>query len=130
MNLLLDTHVFLWLISGDPRIAPSHLQAIRDPENALFLSPVSLWECLVKHHLGKLSLPEPPETILPQLREQHRIIPLPLTENAVRLLPTLPPVHRDPFDRMLICQALEHAYTIVTVDSVFSNYPVTLLPTE
>ena len=88
---------------------------------------VSLWEALVKHRLGKLPLPYPPETYLPTQRIRHQMASLPLDEASVCQLATLPSVHRDPFDRMLICQAIEHVLTIVTVDPVFEAYPAPIL---
>jgi len=74
-----------------------------------------------------LLLPEPPEQYLPAQRERHQIANLPLDEASVQQLATLPPIHRDPFDRMLICQALEHKLTIITVDEVFQTYPAPVL---
>ena len=82
---------------------------------------------MVKYALGKLPLPHPPEHYLPIQRVQHQMTSLALDEASVCHLATLPSVHRDPFDRMLVCQAIEHALTIVTVDSVFESYPVPIL---
>lgn len=127
MRLLLDTHVFLWFISADTRLPVKWRDAIRDPENAVFLSVVSIWEAMVKYALGKLPLPQPPEHYLPTQRAQHQIASLPLEEASVCHLSTLPAVHRDPFDRMLVCQAIEHTLTIVTVDPVFEAYPAPIL---
>ena len=106
MRLLLDTHTFLWFISGDPRLPRDLHDAVRDTANDVFLSPVSLWECSVKHALGKLPLPGAPEVYLPDQRRRHGIETLPLAESHVAKLGSLPALHRDPFDRMLICQAL------------------------
>jgi PIN domain nuclease of toxin-antitoxin system len=127
MRLLLDTHVFLWFISGDARLHARWREAIREPGNDVFLSVVSVWEATVKHALGKLPLPHPPGSYLPLQRQRHQIASLPLDEESVRHLESLPSVHRDPFDRMLVCQALAHALTIVTVDEVFRAYPTPLL---
>ena len=73
MRLLLDTHIFLWFISGDARLSVSLEQIIRDPENDVYLSVVSIWEVIIKHGLGKLFLPEPPEIYLPRQRGLHLI---------------------------------------------------------
>ena len=127
MRLLLDTHVFLWFISADARLPAGWRDAIRDTGNEVFLSVVSVWEAMVKYALGKLPLPHPPEHYLPIQRVQHQMTSLALDEASVCHLATLPSVHRDPFDRMLVCQAIEHALTIVTVDSVFESYPVPIL---
>jgi PIN domain nuclease of toxin-antitoxin system len=124
MRLLLDTHIFLWHLTG-AKALPGHLRdAIRDPANAVFLSPVSLWEALVKYRLGKLPLPASPEIYLPEQRRRHRIETLPLDEPSVARLAGLPDLHRDPFDRMLVCQALEHGLTLATVDPAVRAYPV------
>lgn len=127
MKLLLDTHIFLWFISGDARLAGNFRDAIQDPANDAYLSTVSLWEISVKYHLGRLPLPQPPEIYIPLQRQRHSIASLSLDEASVTQLAKLPPIHSDPFDRMLICQALEHQMTIVTVDHVFPSYPVTPL---
>ena len=127
MKLLLDTHIFLWFISGDNRLSDDFRDAIQDPTNDAYLSAVSLWEISVKYHLGRLPLPQPPESYIPLQRQRHSIASLSLDEASVTQLAKLPPIHSDPFDRMLICQALEHRMTIVTVDQVFPSYPVTLL---
>ena len=127
MKLLLDTHIFLWFISGDTRLPDDFRDAIQDTNNAVYLSVVSLWEIIVKYQLGKLPLPQAPESYIPTQRQQHAIASLPLDEMSVTQLTKLPSVHRDPFDRMMICQAIEHQMTIVTVDHVFPSYPVTIL---
>jgi PIN domain nuclease of toxin-antitoxin system len=124
MRILLDTHVFLWFISGDPRLPPPFRDSIRDPDNEIALSVVSLWEAIIKNQLGKLPLPEPPERYLPYQRQRHGINNLPVNETSVVRLAGLPPLHRDPFDRLLICQALEHNMTFATVDGALKHYPV------
>src|SRR5882672_8626728 len=127
MMLLLDTHIFLWYITGDERVSRSMRRAVEDSE-AAYLSVVSLWEATIKYQLGKLPLPEEPHPWLSVQREQHGIEPLPLDEASVARLAALALHHRDPFDRMLVCQALQHDLTIVTVDAILSKYPVPLLP--
>ncbi len=127
MKLLLDTHIFLWFISGDSRLPNNFRDAIQDPGNEVHLSVVSLWEIIVKFQLGKLPLPQSPESYIPLQRQRHSIASLPLNEASVTQLAKLPSIHRDPFDRIMICQALEHQMTIVTVDHAFPSYPVALL---
>ncbi|MBA2646353.1 MAG: type II toxin-antitoxin system VapC family toxin [Pyrinomonadaceae bacterium] len=127
MKLILDTHIFLWFISGDNRLPDDMRDSIRDSGNEVYLSVVSLWEIIVKHQLGKLPLPHPPESYIPLQRDRHQISSLTLDESSVSQLAKLPSIHRDPFDRMLICQAVEHRMTIVTVDNIISSYPVTIL---
>ena len=124
MRLLLDTHVFLWHLNGSKALPADLRAAIQDPANAVFLSPVSIWEALVKYRLGKLPLPASPHIYLPEQRRRHRIETLPLDEPSVARLAGLPDLHRDPFDRMLVCQALEHGLTLATVDPAVRAYPV------
>lgn len=124
MRLLLDTCIFLWLISGDNRLGGPLHKKISDPNNEVFLSTVSIWESIVKYQIGRLSLPEPPSKYIPKQRERHSILSLPLDEASVIHLSELPSIHRDPFDRMLVCQALEHHLTLVTVDNIVRSYPV------
>src|SRR4051812_6045457 len=114
MRLLLDTHVFLWYIAADPRLPSPFREAIQDAANEVYLSVASVWEGVIKYHTGKLPLPAPPADYLPQQREAHRIATLPIDEGAMAHLAGLPPLHRDPFDRMLVAQALQHGLTIAT----------------
>jgi len=79
---------------------------------------------MIKHQLGKLPLPEPPARYLPEQRRRHSISSLALDEASVARLAGLPPLHRDPFDRLLVCQALEHGLTLITVDDAVRAYPV------
>ena len=88
---------------------------------------VSVWEIVVKHRLGKLPLPQPPEVYVPAQRALHRIASLSLEESAVKRLAGLPSIHRDPFDRMLVCQALDGGMRLASSDPVMRQYPVTLL---
>ncbi len=127
MKILLDTHIFLWFISGDNRLSIDICNCIRDSGNEVYLSVVSIWECIVKYQLGKLPLPEPPEIYLPRQRNLHEILNLNLDENSVTQLAKLSPLHGDPFDRMLICQALQHNLIIATVDKAIRNYQVRIL---
>ena len=98
-------------------------------ENAdiVYLSVVSVWEATIKFQLGKLPLPEPPHPWLVIQREQHGFESLPVDEATIAHLGTLPLHHRDPFDRLLICQAIQHHLQLVTVDSHFTAYPVQLV---
>jgi PIN domain nuclease of toxin-antitoxin system len=127
MKLLLDTHIFLWYISGDNRLPTVVKDSIRDPENEAYLSVVSVWEAIIKHQLGRLSLSQPPEIYLPEQRRRHLIASLGVDEESVARLAGLPSLHRDPFDRLLVCQAIQHDLTIATVDSAVQSYPVGIL---
>jgi PIN domain nuclease of toxin-antitoxin system len=127
MRLLLDTQVFLWHISANPRLSVLFRDAIRDPGNEVFLSVASVWEAVIKYALGKLPLPEAPASYLPQQRETHQIASLPVEEGAFAHLAALPPLHGDPFDRILIAQALQHGMMLVTVDDAVQGSSVPLL---
>jgi len=127
MKLLLDTHIFLWFISADARLPIAWRDAIQDPENAVYLSVASIWEAVIKQQLGKLLLPNPAQTFFPEQRDKHRIASLPIEEGAFLHLAGLPPLHRDPFDRMLISQAFQLDLTIVTVDATIKMYNVKVL---
>ncbi|PMB19059.1 type II toxin-antitoxin system VapC family toxin [Fischerella thermalis] len=127
MRILLDTHIFLWFISGDRQLSTDIRDAVRDPDNDVYLSAISVWEAIVKYQLGKLPLPEHPATYLPKQRDLHQIASLALDESSVIQLAKLPPLHRDPFDRMLICQALQNGLTIATVDTAIRAYSVSVM---
>ena len=127
MRVLLDTCTFLWVITGDTALSAPARNAFIDPGNDVYLSAVSVWEIMVKHGLGKLPLPNLPERFIPAQRERHGIAPLPLEEQAVLYLPKLPVLHRDPFDRILICQAIQHELTLLTPDPLITQYAVRAL---
>ena len=127
MKILLDTHIFLWFISDDTRLPKLAGDSIRDPVNEVYLSVVSLWEIIVKYQLGKLPLPHPPELYVPAQRRRHKIENLNLEETSVMQLAHLPPLHNDPFDRMIICQALQNGMTLATIDTKIAKYPVPIL---
>jgi PIN domain nuclease of toxin-antitoxin system len=103
--------------------------AIQDPANEIFLSVASVWEAVIKYQLGKLPLPTPPADYLPQQRDAHGIIALPIDEGAMIPLADLPPLHRDPFDRLIVAQSIQHDLTIATVDPDVIAYNVSMLPT-
>jgi|SRR6478735_6918248 PIN domain nuclease of toxin-antitoxin system len=128
MRLLLDTHTFLWYISADAKLPASFRTAIQDPANDVYLSVVSVWEAVIKHQLGKLPLPALPADYLPQQRVAHGIATLPIDEGAMPPLAGLPPLHRDPFDRLLVAQALQHGLMVATVDPAVTAYPIAVLP--
>jgi PIN domain nuclease of toxin-antitoxin system len=124
MKILLDTHIFLWYISADSRLPQTIKDAIQDSNNDVYLSVVSLWETIVKYQLGKAPLPQSPEIYLPVQRQNHQIASLDLDEASVSQLPKLPQLHRDPFGRMILCQALANGMSVATVDKEMRAYPV------
>ena len=121
MRLLLDTHIAIWWLSGDPRLSTATRRAIQDVPNA-FLSAVSLWEIFIKQDTGRLDLPV---GFVDALRDDF--IELPLTFDHAIEGRALPLLHRDPFDRMLVAQAKVEGLTIVTADRVLSGYGVPVL---
>ena len=127
MKILLDTHIFLWFISRDQRLPTDMQEIIQDIDNEIYLSIVSTWEAIVKYQLGKLPLPESPEIYFPKHCDRHQFLNLDLDRASVTQLAKLPSLHRDPFDRMLICQALQNDMAIATVDEAVRSYPVNLL---
>ena len=127
MNLLLDTCAFLWIAKNDANLSPAALEAFRCADNAVFLSSVSAWEISVKWSMGKLALPYPPSQFIPRERKRHFINKMPFTEKDTFHLASLPPLHKDPFDRMLVCQAIENGLTILTADQHIRQYPVQTL---
>jgi len=123
MNLLLDTHVFLWWIDGDP-IPLLATEAIRNPENEVWLSAASAWEITIKASLGKLRLPDRAARFVETQRQFNAFGWLPVDVAALDTLQDFPFHHRDPFDRLLIAQAISLGYTLVSADSAFEHYPV------
>jgi PIN domain nuclease of toxin-antitoxin system len=124
MDVLLDTCSFLWIITDAEELSQHAREIFSDSDNTIYLSAVSEWEIAVKYKLKKLTLPKSPATFLPQQRMAHGINPLDLDEEAALTLLKLPELHKDPFDRMLICQAISHGLTILTPDENIRQYPV------
>ncbi|MBI1896613.1 MAG: type II toxin-antitoxin system VapC family toxin [Acidobacteria bacterium] len=118
MRLLLDTHILLWWLAGDPALPAPARCLIQDPENTMFVSTVSLWEIWLKHSLGKLRLPEDFEEKLARESFEN----LPLTAAHTRGVALLPWHHRDPFDRMLIAQAQAERLNFLTADEIAAAY--------
>jgi len=127
MKLLLDTCTFLWLILNAKDLTERAKQLFRDPDNEVYLSVVSTWEIAVKYAIGRLDLPEEPRLYVPRQRERHGIQSLPLDEPASLQVSALPRIHSDPFDRMLIAQALTHGLTILSPDDLIKKYPVQII---
>ena len=124
MKLLLDTCTFLWLTKGSEELSPNVIEAFSDPKNEVYLSSVSAWEISIKYRLGKLALPISPDKFIPKERKRHMITRLDLSEQDTFHLLKLPASHNDPFDRMLVCQAIEHSLTILTPDPLVTQYPI------
>ena len=124
MKCLLDTHAFIWLSTDDERLSGKARNAILDIRTSLFLSSASIWEMVIKTALGKLKLPDHPETFIRKQLVLAQIHELPVTFKHAFSLQQLPTYHKDPFDRILICQAIAGGMTILTPDTRISSYPV------
>jgi PIN domain nuclease of toxin-antitoxin system len=124
MKLLLDTCTFLWLAADTPILSRQARELFQDPGNEVYLSSVAAWEIATKYALGRLPLPAPPERFVPDQRQAHGIAALSLDEESVLQAHRLPGLRRDPFDRMLICQAIVHGMAIITPDPLVAQYPV------
>ena len=127
MRVLLDTCTFLWIALESPQLSSPARDAFQSPDNEVFLSAVSAWEIAVKHRLGRLPFPEAAETYVPRMRERHGVEPLALDEAEALHLARLPDLHHDPFDRMLVCQAIVHGMILLTPDELITQYPVRVL---
>ena len=123
MKLLLDTCTFLWTLSGEPPLPPPVAALVRDPDNRVFLSSASAWEIAIKYAAGKLKLPEHPERFVPAMRGERGIESLAIDEESALHASRLPSLHRDPFDRLLVSQAILHGMTILTPDPIIARYP-------
>jgi PIN domain nuclease of toxin-antitoxin system len=123
---LLDTHAFMWWDSASARLSPAALAAIIDPANEILVSIASIWEMQLKAQLGKLSLRGSLDQIVAdQQANGVRVLTIELAH--IYRLAGLPATHKDPFDRLLVTQALESGATLVTADAIFGNYPVSTL---
>jgi PIN domain nuclease of toxin-antitoxin system len=123
MNLLIDTHIFLWLLFNPQKIANKHIRLLEAPENSLFMSDISLWEISLKYSIGKLSLEGVTPDKLALLAKNMGIRFLPLNTKSASSFHQLPRLkHKDPFDQMIIWQAIEGEYSLVSNDGSFAEY--------
>ena len=127
MKLLVDTCTFLWILSESPRLSKTAAAAFLDRNNERYLSAASAWEISIKHAAGRLPLPERPDLFVPRLREASGIAPLDIDEDSSLHAGRLPGLHSDPFDRMLVAQAIVHGMTILTPDAEIKQYTVRVL---
>ncbi|MFI5178522.1 MAG: type II toxin-antitoxin system VapC family toxin [Vicinamibacterales bacterium] len=127
MNLLLDTHAFLWWLEGHRKLGRRARTAIEQAEAGVWISAASAWEIAIKVGLGRLELDEPPEACLPREMERSGFQPLAVSVAHALAVRALPPHHADPFDRLLVVQAEAEGLTLVTADAVFGRYGVPTL---
>ena len=123
MKLLLDTHALLWWLDGGTKLSRPAFRSIQDPENQVYVSVASAWEIVLKKTAGKLQAPDDLDAEL--LR--HRFEKLPVDFQHVSELQRLPPIHRDPFDRMIVAQSRVEGLRIVTRDDNMAAYAVKII---
>jgi len=127
MNLLLDTHALIWFLENDPQLGARARTAISDPESRSYVSDATAWEIGIKHSQGKLTLPLPFEILFPTRLLMLGFYVLPIRHAHLHQVIHLPYHHRDPFDRMLIAQALAEGMTLVSCDPQFPAYCVPIV---
>jgi len=127
MKLLWDTHTFLWFISGNSMLSSTARSLIESQGAENTLSMASVWELAIKHSIGKLSLSQPFESLIPQQIAINGIEILPIKMEHVSEVANLTLHHKDPFDRLIIAQAIVEKIAIVSSDTLFDSYPVTRL---
>ncbi len=127
MKLLLDTHTLLWFIAGSPNLSATARSLIEDTANEKYVSIASLWEIAIKISIGKMSLTPLFDVLFPHQLQVNGFELLPIKVNHTSAIVTLPFHHRDPFDRIMIAQAIEEKMNLVSIDAVFDDYSITRL---
>lgn len=127
MRLLIDTQCWLWMNASPSRFRPETLALLLDPETERLLSAASSWEIAIKYALGKLPLPEPRATYVPSRMRTTRTKALSIKHRHALHVATLPNHHRDPFDRLIVAQALLEGLSVLTSDHLFSRYGARLI---
>ncbi|MEL6164246.1 MAG: type II toxin-antitoxin system VapC family toxin [Cyanobacteria bacterium J06628_3] len=124
MKLLLDSHVLIWWASSSEKISKKVYNIINDTNNTLLFSLASVWEMQIKFQLGKLNLNSNLPTLIDNQQRVNNLQLLPIELNHIYALNNLPPHHKDPFDRLLIAQAIVEKIPLASIDEVFDNYPI------
>lgn len=127
MKLLLDTHALLWFATNDAQLSRTADSVISDSQNEVFVSPASYWELAIKVSIGKYPLSVPFETFITNAIDGNQFQILPIELKHVAEIGSLPHYHRDPFDRLIIAQAIVEQMTVVSSDKEFRAYPITRL---
>ena len=127
MKYLLDTHVFIWWLTGSKHLSKKVINIIKNPQNELYFSAISSWEICTKIQIKKLTLPEDPVYYIPKKINEHNILELDISHKHSLQLLSLPLIHKDPFDRMLIAQAIVEKMIIISFDKIFKKYPITTI---
>jgi len=124
MKALLDTHVFLWWITDDPQLPAYIKEIISNSDNELFFSAASCWEIAIKSQLGKIKLPEKPDRFISDQLAINTIQGLPIQASHALNVFNLPPLHRDPFDRIIVSQAQLEKLPVITSDPLIKQYKI------
>lgn len=127
MRVLLDTHVWLWMLAAPERLAPGSRRLVASADTELLLSAASAWEIAIKYAIGKLPLPSDPAALVPEWMDRTAVTPLAVLHRHALRVATLPPHHRDPFDRLLVAQAQLEGLPILTADRNFARYDVEVM---
>jgi len=127
MKVLIDTHIFIWYVQNSEKLTNSVAKLINNGRNEILLSTVSIWEIAIKQSIGKLNLGVPYANFIREQMSLNKMELLPISLEHLEIVTSLPFHHRDPFDRLLIAQAIAEGIAIVSADSAFSLYPVQII---
>lgn len=127
MQILLDTHTFLWWITDNPNLSPRSRDLIGDGNTEVLISAASAWEIAIKAKLGKLSLPSKPESFVTEQMLENGFLALPVTVSHALRAAGLPDIHNDPFDRLLVAQCLVEHLPVVSADPNLKRYSIKVL---
>lgn len=127
MRALVDTHTFLWWASGGGQLSDRARAIVEDPANDVLMSVASAWEIAIKVAAGRLELQAPPERYIPDRMQRHGLVPLRVELSHALRAGRLPPIHGDPFDRLLVAQAQVEGVPIVTADPAIGRYDVDVI---
>ncbi len=129
MNILLDTNIFLWIAGNDDYLPTAAKKLIEEPSNQIYLSSVSAWEIAIKWSKGRLGLPEQPRTLIENIADTAGLVKVSVNFSDVHVVSELPVFedHKDPFDRLLIAQAMNRGLSLMTSDKKFKQYDIDIL---
>ena len=127
MPYLLDTHTFLWMAGHLSSLSAKVLEILEERSHRLFLSAASAWEIAILQQIRRLELPDAPQRFIPEAMQKLNVMPIPMGFTTTISAATLPFIHRDPFDRLIIAEALKEKMTVITKDDLFAAYGVQVL---
>ena len=127
MPYLLDTHTFLWMAGDLSSLSANVLEILEEKSHRLFLSAASGWEIAILQQLKRLELPDAPQRFIPEAMQKLNVMPIPIGFTTAISAATLPFIHRDPFDRLIIAEALKEKMMVLTKDDLFAEYGVQVL---